>query len=102
MTDDEFHSFCSEVREFRKESQEARRQDSIFQGRVDAKLEGLEEHIKSVSENSKATQQKLDDHKESMDAHGLGSAKRGESGVLSWVALALAAVGTYLGIKGSH
>lgn len=73
-----------------------------FFGRVEAKLEGIDEHIKSVSESGKETRRILDDHKESPDAHGLGAAKGRESGVLSWIALGLAAVGTYLGIRGSH
>ena len=88
MKDEEFQAFKDE--------------SLRFYGRVEQKLDGLEDHIKSVSENAKDTRQKLDDHKESMDAHGLGAAKRGEGGIISWLALLIAAIGAYLGIKGSH
>lgn len=80
---------------------------------LDAKFDGLEKlmalsesnlknYISAVSSNVKSVSKDLAEHKEKVDAHGLGEGRRATDSIAKWGSLVLAAVALLLGIKKGH
>lgn len=70
---------------------------------VTAKFENLNEYVGAVSRNVKEVRAELQEHKESADAHGLGSSRNNASSIVGWLALGLSAVmGAVEFMRGKH
>lgn len=61
-----------------------------------ANVGNLEKHINAVSSNQRATEAKLNGHLTEDNPHGAKAAESRESGIIKWLTLGLAAIGTLL------
>lgn len=74
-------------------------QSKEFQGKVIASLENLNSHVVSVSGKADTVRKELNDHKDMPNAHGLDSARKSGGQIVSWLALAISALGAFFGGK---
>lgn len=64
-----------------------------------ADVKNLYSYVQAVSSNQKKTEEKLDEHREDIDAHGGKAVGKRDHSLLQLVTLGLALIGTALGLK---
>ena len=84
-----FDSFQNRINE-----QHAKTQRDL--GALTAGIDSLGNYIKAVSINTKDNREELDEHKEDMDAHGLGASRKSVSAIIPWMALVVSVGGFVL------
>lgn len=68
-----------------------------------ARMDLMHEYIDSVAKDQKDIQKKLEDHRESVEAHGVIAGRRTSDVYMKWFTLATAFAGLLLGFKkGEH
>ena len=72
-------------------------------GRLEQGLDNMKDYIKSVSQDTKETANKLENHILDDEAHGLKTLNKNKTGMIAWAGMAtgLAAV-TMEWLRGSH